>query len=66
MNKGDTGRSSHDSVVLPPSLPDTKDLIPSDYVFNSIGFYTGLKERLESQSAQVLEVYARFKRHEST
>jgi hypothetical protein len=66
MNKGDTGRSSHDSVVLPPSLPDTKDLVPSDYVFNSVGFYNGLKERLESQGAQMLEVYARFKRRDSS
>lgn len=66
MNKGETGRSSHDSVVLPPSLPDTKDLVPSDYVFNSVGFYGGLKERLESQRAQVIEVFARFKRLDSS
>lgn len=66
MNRGETGRSSHESVVLPPSLPDSRDLIPSDYVFNSEGFYSSLKERLDSQRTQVLDVYARYQRRDTS
>ena len=66
MNMRDTGQSSRDSVVLPPSLPATKELIPSDYIFNSVGFYASLKERLEDQRGQLLNIYSKLKRPESS
>ena len=62
MNMRDTSHSSRESVVLPPSLPATKELVPCNYEFNSVGFYGALKDRLEEQRVQLQAIYSRMKR----
>lgn len=53
------------SVVRTPRIPDTARNNAQEYIFNAVGFYEDLNDRLDEQKEQVMGVLWRLQNDEN-